>query len=174
MDTLTALLTRRSYRGAYKADPVPREDLTRIITAGLAAPSGCNLQTTTLVGVDDPQLMDQLYTLLRKSSANRAPAAICVLAVPEICQAGVSYHVQDYAAAIENMLVAAHAMGYASCWIEGNVRGAVGEGMLRVINAPKGYEFAAFLPIGVPVKEVRAPAFKPFIQRAWFNRGEHE
>lgn len=169
MDTLTALMNRRSYRGAYTQDPVSREDLERIIKAGLAAPSGCNLQTATLVGVDDPDLMAQLNALLNKSGAQSAPAAVCVLTTPEICRAGVSYHVQDYAAAIENMLLAAHALGYASCWIEGNVRGSVGAGMLRVLKIPQGYEMAAFLPLGVPAKAVKAPAFKPFAQRAWYN-----
>lgn len=33
-------MTRRSYRGKYKNQPVPREDLQKILEAGLAAPSG--------------------------------------------------------------------------------------------------------------------------------------
>ena len=36
------ILARHSYRGKYRPDPVPREDLTAIMEAGLAAPSGCN------------------------------------------------------------------------------------------------------------------------------------
>ena len=39
---------RRSYRGKYLPDPVPREDLQRILQSGLDAPSGCNRQTTSL------------------------------------------------------------------------------------------------------------------------------
>ncbi|MGI6654024.1 MAG: nitroreductase family protein [Christensenellales bacterium] len=170
MNTIQAIMTRRSYRGAYTDAPVPRADLQRIMEAGLAAPSGCNLQTTSLVGVDDPAILKELHAVLNKPNMAGAPAAICVLTQPEISRAGVSFHVQDYAAAIENMLLAIHALGYASCWVEGYVRGNIGEQMLKILRIPEGYQFAAFLPIGVPAEEVKAPAFKPFEKRAWFNR----
>ena len=41
MNTIDAIMNRRSYRGKYKPDPVSREDLVTILRAGLAAPSGC-------------------------------------------------------------------------------------------------------------------------------------
>ena len=50
-------MTRRSYRGKYKNQPVPREDLQKILEAGLAAPSGCNKQTTSLICVDDAEIL---------------------------------------------------------------------------------------------------------------------
>ena len=43
------IMTRRSYRGKYRPDRVSREDLKTILEAGLAAPSGCNKQTTSLI-----------------------------------------------------------------------------------------------------------------------------
>ena len=42
METFEAIKNRHSYRGKYKPVPVPREDLTKILEAGMAAPSGCN------------------------------------------------------------------------------------------------------------------------------------
>jgi len=48
MTVISAIKNRRSYRGKYKPDSVSREDLTKIMEAGLAAPSGCNKQTTSL------------------------------------------------------------------------------------------------------------------------------
>ena len=54
------ILRRRSYREKYKPDRVPREDLTAIMEAGLAAPSGCNKQTTSLIAVDDEELLARL------------------------------------------------------------------------------------------------------------------
>ena len=44
MDAIEAILNRHSYRGRYRPEPVPREDLVTIMNAGLAAPSGCNKQ----------------------------------------------------------------------------------------------------------------------------------
>ena len=57
MDVTEAILGRRSYRGKYKNIPVPRGDLIKIMEAGLAAPSGCNRQTTSLIAVDDPEVL---------------------------------------------------------------------------------------------------------------------
>ena len=53
MDVLDAIFSRHSYRGRFQPAPVPRDDLKLILEAGLAAPSGCNRQTTSLIAVDD-------------------------------------------------------------------------------------------------------------------------
>jgi nitroreductase len=42
MDTLKTIKDRYSYRGKYQKAAVPREDLQKILEAGLSAPSGCN------------------------------------------------------------------------------------------------------------------------------------
>ena len=53
MNVIEAINNRHSYRGKYKQDIIPKEDLVTIMQAGLAAPSGCNKQTTSLICVDD-------------------------------------------------------------------------------------------------------------------------
>ena len=121
MELLEAIHARRSYRGQYLPDAVPREDLRKIMEAALAAPSGCNLQTTSVIAVDDPALKRDIAAIVKKPWIASAPAGICVLAREQIGPRGVSYHVQDYAAAIENALLAITALGYESCWLEGYV-----------------------------------------------------
>ena len=79
MNVIEAICSRRSYRGHYKDSPVPREDLMRIMQAGLDAPSGCNKQTTSLIAVDDPELLARLKVVIDPPVAETAPAAICVL-----------------------------------------------------------------------------------------------
>ena len=64
METMKNILTRRSYRGKYLPDSVPREHLKMILEAGLAAPSGCNKQTTSLIAVDDPELLARLHAVI--------------------------------------------------------------------------------------------------------------
>ena len=54
MNAIRAIHARTSYRGKYLDKPVSREDLRAVMEAGLAAPSGCNKQTTSLIAVDDP------------------------------------------------------------------------------------------------------------------------
>ena len=55
--TIETILARSSYRGEYQNIPVPREDLIAIMEAGLAAPSGCNQQTTSIIAIDDPAVL---------------------------------------------------------------------------------------------------------------------
>ena len=57
MDALQAIKGRKSYRSTFKRKPIPWEDLREIVEAGFLAPSGCNLQTTKFIAVDDPELV---------------------------------------------------------------------------------------------------------------------
>ena len=171
MDTLKAIGERYSYRGMYKDAPVPREDLTKIMEAGLAAPSGCNTQTTTLVGLDDMGLIKRVAGHLNKPNFASAPAAVCVFTQRIPGYADVYFNVQDYAAAIENMLLAITALGYASCWVEGYITGdgQIGKQMAKELGAPDNYEFVAYLPVGVPAEPISRAKKKPFNKRACFN-----
>jgi nitroreductase len=171
MTLFEAIQKRYSYRGAYRPVQVPREDLQKILDAGLAAPSGCNTQTTSLIGVDDPALIKTIGGLLEKSGFAAAPAAVCILTRHIPAYGDVYFNIQDYAAAIENCLLAITALGYASCWVEGQVTGnpEVQQNIARALGVPTEYTVVAYLPIGIPEKEGKRPSYKPFSERAWFN-----
>ena len=64
MNVIEAIHSRHSYRGKYKDIPVPREDLMKIMQAGLDAPSGCNKQTTSLIAVDDPAVLEKIHRVI--------------------------------------------------------------------------------------------------------------
>ena len=81
MSLMEVIRSRHSYRGTYKPDPVPRQDLKAIMEAGLAAPSGCNMQTTSLICVDDPKTLEKIRAVMTRPMGNTAPALICVLPV---------------------------------------------------------------------------------------------
>ena len=170
-DVLEAISERRSYRGKYLPVPVPRENLQLIMQAGLEAPSGCNKQTTSLIGVDDPEILKKLKAVIQPPVAETAPAMICVLTQRINAYRDRCFSVQDYSAAIENMLLAAERLGYRSCWYEGHITDAdrIGDQMARILNVPEGYELVCMLPIGVPAEKPFAPKKKAFRERAWFN-----
>ena len=50
-----------------------------ILEAGLAAPSGCNKQTTSLICVDDPDILTKIHAVIDPPVGETAPALICVL-----------------------------------------------------------------------------------------------
>ena len=171
MDVLTAIKDRTSYRGRYKKNPVPKEDLAAIMEAGLAAPSGCNKQTTSLIAVDDADLLRRLHEVIELPAAATAPAMICVLTQRIFAYRDRSYSVHDYSAAIENMLLTIVALGYQSCWFEGHVTDtdAIGRKMADILGVPGDYDLVCFLPIGVADQSPTRVAKKPFHERAWLN-----
>jgi len=168
---MKTILARRSYRGKYLAEPVCREHLKSILEAGLAAPSGCNKQTTSLIAVDDPALLKRLHAVIDPPIGETAPAMICVLTERIVAYRDRCFAVQDYAAAIENMLLAIEALGYASCWIEGHITDTdqIGRKMADILGVPEHMELVCFLPVGKASEKVKAPIKKPFAERAWFN-----
>ena len=168
---LDLILGRHSYRGKYMRYPVPREDLKAIMEAGLSAPSGCNKQTTSLIAVDDPEVLARLHAVIDPPVGETAPAAICVLTQRITAYRDRCFSVQDYSAAIENMLLAANALGYQSCWYEGHVTDLdrIGDRMAKILNVPEGYELVCFLPVGIAEEDPAAPKKKAFEERAWFN-----
>lgn len=171
MDTFDTIKNRHSYRGRYKDIPVPRDDLRKIMQAGLDAPSGCNKQTTSLIAVDDKALLARLTELGDLRSAVTAPAGICVLTRRVCAYRDKCFAVQDYSAAIENMLLAAEALGYSSCWFEGHITDddRLCDKMAAVLNVPEEYDLVCFLPIGIADEAIKLPEKLPFEERAWFN-----
>lgn len=171
MNVIDAILSRHSYRGKFKSTPVPRADLVKIMEAGLAAPSGCNKQTTSLIALDDPETLKKLHSVITPDVGVTAPAAICVLTRRITAYRDKCFAVQDYSAAIQNMLLAIVELGYQSCWYEGHITDddRICDQMAAILNVPEAYELVCFLPVGIAENEPVPPKKKAFQERAWFN-----
>lgn len=60
MEFFDVIKNRGSYRGEFEKADIPQEDLRRILDAGIRAPSGYNLQTTTFYAVTNETLRHAL------------------------------------------------------------------------------------------------------------------
>lgn len=171
MSAIDIITQRHSYRGKYRSITVPREDLITIMKAGLDAPSGCNKQTTSLIAVDDKEVLKKLYKVMNPPVGETAPAMICVLTQRINAYRDKCFAVQDYSAAIENMLLAIVELGYQSCWYEGHItdEDKIGYQMAQILNVPDDYELVCFLPVGIAEAEPDLPKKRVFEERAWFN-----
>ncbi len=174
MDFFDVVKKRHCYRGTYKNTPIPRQDLEKIVQAGLDAPSGKNAQTTEFIIVDEPTLVRQIAELNPANKAmHQAQAFVaCVLDKnPELVYEGLAFQVEDCAAATENMLLAITALGYASVWIDGWVRRENRAQIIgKMLNLPDGKYIRILLPIGIAAEDYKSPQKKAFNERAWFNR----
>lgn len=171
MDIFDAIAQRHSYRGGFRDDPVPREDLQRIVQAGIQAPSGCNAQTTTFVIVDEPDGIAALAEVIGKQVVADAKAVIvCVVHHRPVYQ-DKSFAVEDCSAAVENMLLAITALGYATVWLDGVLRAEKRAARIAgLLGIPADMEVRVVLPIGVAEEKCEQAPKQPFEKRAWFGR----
>lgn len=171
MDLFEAIARRHSYRGQFTAAPVPRADLTKIVQAGVQAPSGKNEQVVSFVIVDDPQVLAGAAQIIDRPMCHSARAMIVCVADPRPVFENVSFAAEDCAACVENMLLAITALGYASVWLDGVLRvNRVAERLGEYLGVPQGKHIRIVLPLGVPAEQWPQKEKLPFNQRAWFNR----
>ena len=118
MDALQAMLTRKSIK-KYNPDPVSKELIDKGIEAGLNAPSGLNKQSPIILAVTNKEIRDKLSKLnagkdpfFRADPFYGAPVVLVVLA-----DKSVPTRVYDGSLVMENLQLAAHALGLGACWI---------------------------------------------------------
>jgi nitroreductase len=170
MDLFDAIGQRYSYRGAFTERRIPREDLAKIVQAGLQAPSAKNEQTTSFVIVDDPALLAAIARLLDRPVCDTARAMIACVIDPRPVLPGLSFAVEDCAAAVENMLLAITSLGYATVWLDGVLRrDEIAARIGRLLGVPQGRSVRILLPLGVAAEPGMQKEKLPFDQRAWFN-----
>lgn len=171
VELFDAIAKRYCYRGDFTAAPVSRAELEKIVQAGIQAPSACNQQVASFVIVDDPSLLAQIAEIVGKPVCRSARAMIACVADPRPVYVKWSFAAEDCAAAVENMLLAITALGYATVWLDGVLRAEDrAERIGRLLGVPAGKTIRILLPVGVPVEPGRQREKLAFGQRAWFNR----
>jgi nitroreductase len=143
MDALEAIRKRRSVR-EYTGDPIPREDLEAIVDAARLAATGGNKQPWDFVVVTEPQMIQEL-----KVAAQWMDKAGAIIAV--VLDPSSRWWIEDGAAAIENMLIAATALGYGSCWLEGYTL-PLEKQFKALLSIPDTKRLLTLVPIGVPAR----------------------
>ncbi|TET20415.1 nitroreductase family protein [Candidatus Bathyarchaeota archaeon] len=159
MDVLEAIRQRRSIR-AYTNEEVSEENIEKLIDAATWAPSAGNIQPWEFVIVRDAGTKRRLSTAaLDQRFIEEAPVVIVVCANEarsgrRYDQRGRTlYCLQDTAAATQNILLTAYALGLGTCWI-----GAFHEeGVKKALNTPTGMRPVAIIPVGHPAEKPQAP-----------------
>lgn len=149
---LDVILGRRSIR-LYTAEPVTRDEITELLRAAMAAPSAGNEQPWHFVVITDRSLLEAIPALSPYAGmAKRAPAAILACGDPSL-EKYPGYWVQDLSAAVENLLLAAHARGLGAVWcgiypLEERV-----EAFRRLLDIPSDIIPFALVSLGRPAEE---------------------
>ncbi|MDR0336025.1 MAG: nitroreductase family protein [Planctomycetaceae bacterium] len=170
MELFETVEKRYSYRGAFLDKKIPKEDLRQIVQAGIDAPTGCNAQSVSFVIVDDPATIQAIAKETGgKQVCTTAQAMIVCICDKKPAYGNLSFFIEDCAAATQNIFLAITALGYATVWIDGAIRGTIAAKIAEILSVPKDKEVRILLPLGVPEKPGKPNTKKPFDQRAWFN-----
>jgi nitroreductase len=113
MDVLEAIKGRRSVR-KYTQEPVSEEQVNQILEAGRWAPSRGNSQPWKFIVIEDAQIRKELAEAIPNGKfLAEAPKGIAIVIDPKSSK----HPEQEGAAAIQNMLLMAHALWLGTCWI---------------------------------------------------------
>lgn len=163
MDVFEVFKLRRSIR-AFTQEDVSDEQLERILEAARWAPSAGNIQPWEFIVIRRADIKREIVrAALNQTFIGEAPVVIVVCA--DAVRSGSVYGgrgmslycIQDTAAAIENMLLAACALGLGACWV-----GAFNEEEVRrVLKIPRGVRPVAIIPIGHPAERPNPPSRRP-------------
>lgn len=152
MDIFQAITERRSIRD-YKARPVQKDDLLLLVEMGMKAPTAGNLQEYRFIITQDkktilalPELcMDQFWM-------SSATGVIVICSQPEKQgewygeRGKTTFASQNAAAAAQNILLAAHALGIGACWVGGFDHDRIA----ALFSVPKNARVEAIITLGYP------------------------
>ena len=163
LDLFEAIKIRRSTR-AFSGEEVPEREVEKLLEAARLAPSAGNIQPREFVVVRKAETKRRLAeAALDQHFIAEAPVVIVVCADEDRSAHGYGsrgvnlYCIQDTAAAIENILLAACALGLGACWV-----GAFRElEVRRILNVPLGVRPVAIIPVGRPAERPRVRHERP-------------
>ena len=150
-DFLQIITTRRSCR-KYKKEQITDEELKAVLEAGTYAPTSRGMQSPYIVAVQNEELRKQLASMnahvmgVTSNPYYDAPTYVLVL-VP----ADANNPIQDGSCVLENMMLAAHAIGLGSCWIhraKEEFESDWGRNLLRSLGVNGDYEGIGHCALG--------------------------
>ena len=165
---LDAILGRRSIR-VYAPGPIGEDTVRRLLEAAMAAPSAVARDPWRFVVVRDrPTLQRMAEALPNGQMIGDAELGIAVCGDLEAAHdRQLSYLLQDCSAAIENLLLAAHALGLGACWLGVHPREDRIRKLSELLRLPPHVLPVSCIALGHPgeQKEARTRYREEFVHR---------
>lgn len=156
MDALTCIFTRRSIR-IFTSEPITEEQLLTILRAGFSAPTAMNTRPWQFVVIRKPETL-QAITEVHPYSRMLPRAGCGILVCGDMSRnENLGYLTEDCSAAIQNMLLAAHALGLGAVWLGIHPRGERVQAMRGIVGLPDGVWPIGLVAVGVPDETRDAP-----------------
>ena len=145
---LHAIYARRSIRKFIQGKPIERNKLEILLKAAMAAPSACNIQPWDFIIIEDKEKILEIQNGIDQY-AKYNPTVIIVICGNNEFIPWKDYGVVDCACAMENIMIAAPAIGLGTVCIGGFDRQKVKE----QLAVPKDIEVIGMLYVGYADEE---------------------
>ena len=145
------ILGRRSIR-VYSHGEVSETAVTKLLEAAMAAPSAMTKDPWRFVLVRDKQTLSKL-SALHPGAAMLSAAAMAIVVCGDqdaAFERQTSYLLQDCSAAIENLLLAAHAQGLGACWVGIHPGEVLIKRVKELLSLPAAFVPVAAISLGQP------------------------
>jgi nitroreductase len=148
---LDFIFKRRSVR-KYTNKEIPAEMLHDLLEAAMAAPSARATDPWHFIVITKRETLNRMTSSLPNGKMLlTAPAAILVCGdINRALEGFESYMLQDVSAAVENILLAANALGLGSCWLGIHPRRNRMDGIRSLFNLPDHIIPVAGIALGWP------------------------
>lgn len=162
MSLIDVVLGRRSIR-RYEQKEIPKAILDKILEAGRQAPSAANKQPWHFIVLNDSEIKKELSKGLFSRFIEDAPITIVGCAHKDLI-AG-KWSIVSTTIALQNMVIAAWAMGVGSCWI-GDFKE---EKVKNLLGIPERWNVVALISFGYPAEKPQPRKRKPVEEIVSFN-----
>ncbi len=153
-DKLQFLLGRRSIR-VYDPGEISETAITQLLQAAMAAPSAVARDPWRFVVIRKKETLSTIAAAL-PNGGMLATAPLGIVVCGDLNAAHdrqLSYLLQDCSAAIENLLLCAHALGLGACWLGVHPRGDRIRKLKEILQLPASVIPIAAISIGRPGEE---------------------
>ena len=151
---LQFIFSRRSIR-KYRDREIPDQIITDLLEAGMAAPSAVKKDPWHFIVIRERQTLDKMVAFMPNAQMlKQATGAIVVCGdITKAHDQQESYMLQDCSAAVENILLAATALGLGSCWLGVHPRPDRMEGIRSLFGLPENIVPMAGISLGWPERQ---------------------
>ena len=157
------VLSRRSIR-RYEQKEIPKDVLDKILDAARQAPSAANKQPWHFIVVTDPEIKKELSKGMFNRFIKDTPVTIVGCAHKDLI-AG-KWSIVSTTIALQNMVIAAWAMGVGSCWI-GDFNQ---EKVKKLLGIPERWNVVALVSFGYPAEKPQPRKKKSIEEIVSFNK----
>ncbi len=162
------ILGRRSIR-VYAPGEISDELVQKLLEAAMAAPSAVATDPWRFVVIRSREMLSRIAAEL-PNGGMLADAAVGIAVCGDLEAAHdrqLSYLLQDCSAAMENLLLAAHALGLGACWLGVHPREKRVGALKQILRLPPSVIPVACVALGWPgeEKEARTRFRKEYVHR---------